>query len=85
MKVTIYGRSGCPYCSRAIQISEQLTQAKKGFSFEYIDMIAQNISKEALSEKLNVSVRTVPQILVDGKHVGGCTEYEQYVRSNNLI
>ncbi|MBM7070711.1 GrxA family glutaredoxin [Shewanella sp. 202IG2-18] len=85
MKVTIYGRSGCPYCTRAIQISEHLTKAKQDFSFEYIDMITEGISKEALSEKLNVPVRTVPQVLVDGNHVGGCTEYEQYCRSNSLI
>lgn len=85
MKVTIYGRSSCPYCSRAIQISEHLIQTKKDFSFEYIDMIAEGISKETLSEKLNVPVRTVPQILVNGEHIGGCTEYEGYVRSNGLI
>ncbi|MBE8166937.1 MAG: GrxA family glutaredoxin [Shewanella sp.] len=85
MKVTIYGRPGCPYCSRAIQISEQLGKQHKGFSFDYIDMFADGISKEALSEKLNVPVRTVPQVVVDGNHVGGCTEFEQYVIANKLL
>ncbi|MGB0894973.1 MAG: GrxA family glutaredoxin [Parashewanella sp.] len=85
MKVTVYGRSGCPYCTRAVQICELLKSKRNDFSFDYIDMIAEGISKEALSEKLNVDVRTVPQVMLDDQYIGGCTEFEQHVTQNGLL
>ncbi|RLV58409.1 GrxA family glutaredoxin [Parashewanella curva] len=85
MQVTIYGRPGCPYCTRAIQIAEMLKQKRDDFDFTYTDMYAENISKEKLSEKLGVDVRTVPQVLLDDQYIGGCTEFEAYVAKNGLL
>ena len=38
MFVEIFGRPGCPYCVRAKQIAEQLTEVRDDFEFRYVDI-----------------------------------------------
>lgn len=86
MFVTIYGRLSCPYCIRAKSLAEKLTNELEGFNFEFVDMIAEDISKEYLAQKLNKPVQTVPQVVVDGKAIGGCTDFEAFVRDEfNIV
>lgn len=35
----------------------------------------------ALSEKLGFEVKSVPQIFVDGRHLGGYTEFDLWLRN----
>ncbi|MBW8191032.1 GrxA family glutaredoxin [Neiella marina] len=82
MFAVIFGRPGCPYCVRAKQVAEQLTEKRDDFKFRYVDIHAEGISKADLSKTVGKEVETVPQIFLDEKHVGGCTEFEQLVRDN---
>ena len=76
MEVKIYGRSvGCKYCTRAKTICEM-----NGFDMEFIDMTDAGIDAAALSEICGVPVRTVPQIFVDGEYIGGCDQFELYLK-----
>ncbi|MGL4476311.1 MAG: GrxA family glutaredoxin [Shewanella sp.] len=85
MNVVIFGRPGCPYCVRAVQLAETLAEKRDDFEFEYIDMYAEGISKADLEITIGKPVATVPQILVDKVHVGGCTDFEQYVKDQQLL
>ena len=66
IRTIVYGKSDCPWCARA---KEEL--AVRGIPFDYIDL--QEIGKTA-KEVTGRDVKTVPQIYVEGKYVGG---YEQ--------
>jgi len=64
--VAMLGREGCPHCARARRMLEE-----HGFAFEEID----------LDDRITIqTVRatsgrgTVPQVFVDGRHVGGADE-----------
>ncbi|ABE55372.1 Glutaredoxin, GrxA [Shewanella denitrificans OS217] len=85
MFVVIFGRPGCPYCVRAVELAEKLTEQREDFKFKYVDIHAEGISKADLSKSVGKTVETVPQIFVDEVPVGGCTEFEQYVRENKLL
>lgn len=62
--VTMYTTSWCPYCSRA-----RTLLTRKGVPFEDIDVEA---APEKRTEMQNRSGRrTVPQIFIGGRHVGG--------------
>jgi glutaredoxin 3 len=64
--VTVYTRSFCPYCSRAIALLE-----RKGAPVMEIDAS----SAEKRQEMITRSGRfTFPQIFVGDTHVGGCDE-----------
>jgi len=85
MNVVIFGRPGCPYCVRAVQLSEQLSEKRDGFQFRYVDMYEEGITKDDLSKTIGKPVTTVPQIFLNDQHVGGCTDFEAYVRANQLL
>ncbi|MCH1921425.1 GrxA family glutaredoxin [Shewanella sp. A3A] len=85
MHVVIFGRPGCPYCVRAKQLSEQLEEKRDDFSFRYVDIHEEGITKADLSKSVGKPVETVPQIFIDKQPIGGCTDFEAYVRENNLL
>ena len=71
----VYGRPWCGYCAGAVRLLKS-----SPYSFTYIDVYDENISKESLSNKLGVSVRTWPQIVHGDTYVGGYTELVPYLK-----
>lgn len=78
LNIEIFGRLSCPYCTRAKAIMEELIANGKATGV-WNDMIALNITKEDLAARAGVEVRTVPQVWVNGKHVGGCDNFVAFL------
>lgn len=55
MFAVIFGRPGCPYCVRAKELAEKLTEERDDFNFRYIDIHAEGITKADL-EKPSVNL-----------------------------
>jgi len=70
-KVEMYTSNICPYCVKA----KSLLKAKG------VDVVEHNIQSnpDKMPEMLSRSNgrRTVPQIFIDGKHVGGCDDLHE--------
>ena len=66
-KVEIYTTPICPYCVRAKALLD-----KKGVEYEEFDVM-RNRDKRAEMEQ-RTGGHTVPQILIDGKAIGGCDD-----------
>ncbi len=64
-KVVMYSTAVCPYCIRA----EQLLHSKGVSDIEKIRVDLQPELRVAMMEK--TGRRTVPQIYINGEHVGG--------------
>ena len=65
--VTVYTRSFCPYCTRALALLE-----RKGAAITEIDATA---CPEKRQEMVQRSGRwTFPQIFVGEQHIGGCDD-----------
>lgn len=79
MFVTIYGRLSCPYCVRAKNLAEKLKNTVENFDYRYIDIIEQGMTKEDIAKIIGKPVQTVPQILIDEKHIGGCIDFQAFV------
>ncbi|MGB5871507.1 MAG: glutaredoxin 3 [Albidovulum sp.] len=77
-RVEIYTTPFCPYCVAAKRLL-----AKKGVSFEETD-----VSRDSgLRQKMTVRAggrRTVPQIFIGGKHVGGSDELHDLDHARKL-
>jgi glutaredoxin 3 len=73
MKAIVWSKYHCPYCDQAKAL---LTQ--KGIEFEE-KKIGDGFTKEDLLEAVP-SARTVPQIFLDGKLIGGFTELKQTLK-----
>ena len=66
-EVLLYVTSWCPYCRRA-----KALLTKKGVAFTEVDIEASASNRKAM---IDVSGRrTVPQIFINGTHVGGSDE-----------
>jgi len=66
-QVVMYSTGWCPYCDRA---RELLT--KKGVEFKEIDVDEDGKLREEMSARSGR--RTVPQIFIGTKHIGGCED-----------
>ncbi|MDQ6951159.1 MAG: glutaredoxin 3 [Mariprofundales bacterium] len=64
----IYSGGYCPYCSRAKALLK-----KKGAPFTEYDVQADPKHREAMMARTN-NARTIPQIFINGQHIGGCDE-----------
>ena len=67
-QIEIYTSPYCGYCSRAKSLLN-----KKGVGYEEID-VTQGEGKQAEMMQRAAGRRSVPQIFIDGKHVGGCDD-----------
>jgi glutaredoxin 3 len=66
--VTIYSRVGCPYCDMAKSLLR-----RKGVTFDEIDVGRAPERRPEMIAKSGGRT-TVPQIFIDGRHVGGCDD-----------
>ncbi len=73
-RITIFGREGCGFCTRAKQLCEL-----KQLDYRYIDIHHEGISKEDLEKTVGKPVDTVPQIFHGQQHIGGFTEFAAFV------
>lgn len=69
--ISILTKPGCPYCAKAKRL---LTE--KGLDFEEITLgrNATSVSLFAISGRL-----TVPQVFIDGKHIGGSDDLQKHL------
>ncbi len=77
-RVTMYCTEVCPYCVRA----EQLLRAKGLAHIEKIRVDLQPELRVAMTEK--TGRRTVPQIYIGERHVGGFDDLAALERSGEL-
>lgn len=68
VEVEIYTTPLCPYCWRAKRLLEQ-----KGVSFIEIDLWQQSARRAEMVERAG-GRRTVPQIFINGRGIGGSDE-----------
>lgn len=58
----------CPYCTRAKKLLKS-----KGVAFNEIDLMMEPRRKPEMVEKAGGRT-SVPQIFINGEHIGGCDE-----------
>ncbi len=78
VKVTMYCTEVCPYCVRA----EQLLKARGVTQLDKIRVDLQPDLRVAMTEK--TGRRTVPQIYIGDRHVGGYDDIAALDRSGEL-
>ncbi len=77
-RVRIYTTPICPYCMRAKALF-----AKKGVPFDEIDVYMDGDARQDM-EAQTCGARTVPQIFIGERHVGGCDELYELDRAGEL-
>ncbi|XP_028807237.1 glutaredoxin-C3 [Neltuma alba] len=79
-KIAIFSKSYCPYCLRAKRIFKELNEQPFVVELDLRDdgYRIQNVLLDLVGR------RTVPQIFVNGKHIGGSDDLKAAVESGEL-
>ena len=78
MRVEIYSTMFCGYCARAKGLLD-----RKGVAYENIDVIEDPSKREEMLGRSG-GRQTVPQIFIDGEHIGGSDELLALERAGKL-
>ena len=77
-KVEIYTSPFCGYCHRAKRLLEE-----KGVVYNEFDILMDGAKRAEMTARANGRT-TVPQIFIDGSHVGGYEELRALERDGSL-
>ena len=80
MKAVVWSKPACPFCVKAKNLVKTL-------GFEYTEKMFGKDFKtpDELFEAVGKQVRTMPQIIVDDKHIGGYNELVEYFADKGLV
>lgn len=67
-QITVYSGPQCPYCDKAKALLK-----RKNAAFEEFNVKADEVKLSEMLERSN-GRKTIPQIFIDGKHIGGCDD-----------
>ena len=77
-RVEIYTKFGCPYCSRAKHLLDS-----KGVEYDEFELNTTPGKRDEMLSRANGRT-TVPQIFIDGRHVGGSDDLAELERNGQL-
>ena len=77
-QVELYTTMWCPFCARARALLE-----RKGVAYTNVDLYEEP-NRRAEMVKRAGGRRTVPQIFIDGEHIGGCDDMTALDRAGKL-
>ena len=77
-RVELYTKATCPYCARARRLLDD-----KGVAYDEYE-ISQDPGKRAEMMQRANGRSTVPQIFIDGRHIGGSDDLAELERRGQL-
>ena len=77
-KIEIYTTLFCPFCIRAKQLLDS-----KGVMYYETDVTTRLSLRKTMTERAGGRT-SVPQIFIDGQHIGGCNDLLALERSGHL-
>ena len=76
--VEIYSKNSCSYCWQAKRLLDS-----KGVAYREIEIGFGSPERDVMIRRANGRM-TVPQIFIDGRHIGGCDDLYALERSGKL-
>jgi glutaredoxin 3 len=77
-RVEIYTKFFCPYCARAKRLLDE-----KGVAYEEFEISGGGEKREEMVQRAGGRT-TVPQIFIDGRHIGGSDDLAGLERQGQL-
>ena len=78
MNFTVYSKDGCPYCTRIKQILDLCQYKYQEYKLD------EHFDRFAFYEEFGGG-STFPQVLLNNKKLGGCTDTVKYLKEHNLL
>ena len=78
MTFTVYSKDGCPYCTNVRQVLE-LAELQ-----HVVYKLDEDFTREEFYAEFGEH-SSFPQVIVNDKHLGGCTDTVKYLKEQNLV
>ena len=78
MNFAVYSKNGCPYCEKVKQVLE-LTDSKF-----VVYTLGNQFNKDAFYGEFGEG-STFPQVVCDGKKLGGCVDTIEFLKENKIL
>ena len=75
MKATVYSTPQCTWCDKVVQMLEDVND----MVVNKVDITESRENYDRMTDMVG-NVRNVPQVVVDGKYIGGYTSTERYLK-----
>ena len=77
MNFAVYSKDGCPYCDKIKQVMD-LTKLSY-----VVYNLNEDFDRDSFYDEIGQG-STFPQVVVDGKKIGGCVDTIQFLRENKI-
>ncbi len=74
----VYSKDGCPYCTKVIRVLE-LAELN-----HVVYKLDKQFNKESFFGEFG-NGSTFPQVVMNGRKLGGCTETVKYLQENKMV
>jgi len=78
MNFAVYSKDGCPYCDKIKEVLD-LTKTKY-----VVYNLGEHFDRESFYDEFGQG-STFPQVLVDGKKLGGCIDSIKFLKEQQII
>ena len=78
MNFTVYSKTGCPYCEKIVDVLEL---AKLSHRIYTLDV---DLNRESFYNEFGDGT-TFPQVVLDGKKLGGCVDSIRYLQEKAIL
>ena len=78
MNFTVYTRDGCPYCTKITQLLDELSQSYVVYKLD------KDFNRPSFYGEFGEG-STFPQIVLNGKKLGGCSESIKYLKEKAIL
>ena len=78
MNFTVYTRDGCPYCTKITQLLDELSQSYVVYKLD------KDFNKPSFYGEFGEG-STFPQVVLNGKKLGGCSDTIKYFQEENIL
>lgn len=75
---TVYSKTGCPYCRQIVQVLDHIQASYTVYT------LGEHFDKNAFYGEFG-NGSTFPQILLNGKKLGGCSDTIKYLQEKKFV
>ena len=77
MNFAVYSKEGCPYCNKITQVLELTNLSYVVYN------LGEHFDRNSFYDEFGQG-STFPQVVVDGKKLGGCVDTIEFLRENQI-
>ena len=77
MNFAVYSKEGCPYCEKIKQVLDLTNLSYVVYNLN------EHFDKKSFQDEFGQGA-TFPQVVVDGKRLGGCVDTIKFLRENQI-